>query len=140
MKQIAGLLRLELAQYREQAAFAQFGSDLDKATQLQLARGARLTELLKQQQYQPLPVENQIVAIYAGTNEYLDDLEIEDIGAFEAGLNEFMAASKADILSAIREKGVLEEKDEQKLKEALDEYKDRFKEELEARSGETSEN
>lgn len=134
MKKIAGTLRLDLAQYRELAAFAQFGSDLDKATQRQLARGIRLTELLKQKQYQPLAVEKQIVAIYAGTKGFLDDLEVEDIGAFESGLNEFMAASKAEILTAITETGVLNEETETALREAIVEYKERFKEEVEARS------
>ena len=134
MKKIAGTLRLDLAQYRELAAFAQFGSDLDKATQRQLSRGVRLTELLKQQQYQPLAVEKQIIAIYAGTKGFLDDLEVEDIGAFESGLNEFMAASKTPILTAIRDQGVIDEKTEKVLEEAIVEYKERFKEEVEARS------
>jgi F-type H+-transporting ATPase subunit alpha len=134
MKKIAGTLRLDLAQYRELAAFAQFGSDLDKATQRQLARGVRLTELLKQQQYQPMSVEKQIIAIYAGTKGFLDDLEVEDIGPFESGLGEFMAASKAGILTAITEKGALDEEVETALQEAIVEYKERFKEELEARS------
>ena len=134
MKKIAGTLRLDLAQYRELAAFAQFGSDLDKATQRQLSRGVRLTELLKQQQYQPLAVEKQIIAIYAGTKGFLDDLEVEDIGAFESGLNEFMAASKTPILTAIRDQGVIDEETEKALEEAIVEYKERFKEEVEARS------
>ena len=134
MKKIAGTLRLDLAQYRELAAFAQFGSDLDQATQRQLARGVRLTELLKQQQYQPLAVEKQIIAIYAGTKGFLDDLEVEDIGAFESGLNEFMAASKTSILTAIRDQGVIDEETEKALEEAIVEYKERFKEEVEARS------
>lgn len=134
MKKIAGTLRLDLAQYRELAAFAQFGSDLDKATQRQLARGVRLTELLKQQQYKPLPVEHQIVAIYAGTKGFLDDLEVEDISTFEAGLNEFMEVSKAPVLSSIRERGFLDEETTKALQEAIEEYKERFREELEARS------
>jgi F-type H+-transporting ATPase subunit alpha len=134
MKKIAGTLRLDLAQYRELAAFAQFGSDLDKATRRQLSRGVRLTELLKQQQYQPLAVEKQIIAIYAGTKGFLDDLEVEDIGAFESGLNEFMAASKTPILTAIRDQGVIDEETEKALEEAIVEYKERFKEEVEARS------
>ena len=86
MKQVAGSIKLELAQYREMAAFAQFGSDLDAATQRLLTRGARLTELLKQPQYAPLPVEEQVVSIFAGTRGYLDTLKVADIGRFEAEL------------------------------------------------------
>ena len=83
MRQVAGTLRLDLAQYRELAAFAQFGSDLDKATQAQLTRGARLVEILKQPQYEPLPVERQIALIFAGTNGYLDTIPVSDVRAFE---------------------------------------------------------
>lgn len=134
MKKIAGTLRLDLAQYRELAAFAQFGSDLDKATQRQLARGVRLTELLKQQQYRPMAVENQIVAIYAGTKGFLDDLEVEHIASFETGLIEFMSVSKAAVLDSIREKGVLDEETGNALQQAISEYKELFREELEART------
>src|SRR5262249_40758541 len=90
MKQIAGTLRLDLAQYRELAAFAQFGSDLDKATRDQLARGARLVEILKQGQFQPLPVEKQVVIIYAAVNGYLDGFETHLADGFEKGLYQFM--------------------------------------------------
>src|SRR5438309_608283 len=90
MRQVAGTLRLDLAQYRELAAFAQFGSDLDKATQAQLNRGARLVEILKQPQYQPLPVERQVAIIYAGTNGYLDPIAVGDIRAYEAELLSFI--------------------------------------------------
>src|SRR5574337_1242325 len=94
MKQIAGGLRLDLAQYRELAAFAQFGSDLDKASQAQLNRGARLVEILKQPQYEPLPVERQVAIVYAATKGYFDDLEVEDCLPFENGLYEFMDRSE----------------------------------------------
>ena len=90
MRQVAGTLRLDLAQYRELAAFAQFGSDLDKATQAQLNRGARLVEILKQPQYEPLPVERQVAIIYAGTNGYLDDVAVADVRAFETELYQFI--------------------------------------------------
>ncbi len=129
MKQVAGTLRLELAQYRELAAFAQFGSDLDKATQRQLARGARLTELLKQPQYQPLPVEFQIVLIYAGTNGLLDDLELDQIRAFEEGLRAFMESGAAGVLRELREKRVLDNDLRAKLHQAITDFKTRFKEE-----------
>ena len=92
MKQVAGTLRLELAQYRELAAFAQFGSDLDKATQQQLARGARMVELLKQGQYAPLPVEKQVVIMFAGTNGFVDDLPIDALGRYERELFAFVDA------------------------------------------------
>ncbi len=129
MKQVAGTLRLELAQYRELAAFAQFGSDLDKATQRQLARGARLTELLKQPQYQPLPVEFQIVLIYAGTNGFLDDLEIDQVRTFEEGLRAFMESGGAGVLRELREKRMLDDDLRAKLHQAIADFKARFKEE-----------
>jgi F-type H+-transporting ATPase subunit alpha len=135
MKKIAGTLRLELAQYRELAAFAQFGSDLDKATQRQLARGALLTELLKQGQYEPLAVEKQIVLIFAGTNGYVDDLEVEEIPAFEAGLYDFIETNKGSLLKELREKGELVASLTENLKDALSEFKERFVEQREARGG-----
>ena len=104
MRQVAGALRLDLAQYRELAAFAQFGSDLDKASQAQLNRGKRLVEILKQPQYQPLPVEKQIAIIFAGTNGLLDDLAVEDCRAFETELYKFLENSQPAILGGIREK------------------------------------
>lgn len=128
MKQVAGTLRLDLAQYRELAAFAQFGSDLDKATQRQLNRGEKLTELLKQSQYEPLPVEKQVVAIFAGTNGFLDDLETPEVLSFEEGLYEFMETNKGSLLQEIREKKELDDDLKEKLKEAISDYKDRFKE------------
>jgi F-type H+-transporting ATPase subunit alpha len=131
MKKIAGTLRLELAQYRELAAFAQFGSDLDKATQRQLARGERLTELLKQGQYAPLTVEKQILLIFAGTQGFVDDLEVEQIGAFESGLYDFMQSSRPGLMSDLREKGELDEDLTENLKEAITEFKERFLEQQE---------
>lgn len=129
MRQVAGRLRLELAQYRELAAFAQFGSDLDKATQRQLARGARLTEVLKQLQYQPLSAEKQVVVIFAGTEELLDDLEVDEIGVFETGLYDFIETNKASLLEEIREKRSLDEDLKKRLHDTITEYKTRFKEE-----------
>ncbi len=129
MKQVAGTLRLELAQYRELAAFAQFGSDLDKSTQRQLARGARLTELLKQPQYQPLPVEFQIVLVFAGTNGFLDDLELAEIRPFEDGLRSFMEGPGSSVLKDIREKQVLDDPLRTRLRDAISDFKARFKEE-----------
>jgi F-type H+-transporting ATPase subunit alpha len=123
MKQVAGTLRLELAQYRELAAFAQFGSDLDKATQAQLNRGRRLTEILKQDQYKPLPVEKQIVTIFAGTNGYLDDLQVEDCLAFEQGLHEFMDASYPALGKQLVEKKQIDDALRAEMRKMLDEYK-----------------
>jgi F-type H+-transporting ATPase subunit alpha len=104
MKKNAGTLRLDLAQYRELQAFAQFGSDLDKATQAQLSRGARLVEVLKQGQFSPLPVEQQIVSILAGTRGMLDKLKVEHVRPFEATLHRYFLDEKSDLLTEIREK------------------------------------
>src|SRR5689334_5648970 len=101
MKQVAGKIKLELAQYREMAAFAQFSSDLDPATQRLLARGARLTELLKQPQYSPLPVEEQVVAIFSGTRGYLDKIEVSQVTRFEAALLAELRSRAPEILEAI---------------------------------------
>jgi F-type H+-transporting ATPase subunit alpha len=120
MKQVAGKLRLELAQYRELAAFAQFASDLDKASQMQLARGARMVELLKQKQYSPFAMEEQVVSIYAGLNGYVDDLPIEAIGRYQEELLEYFRGPKKSILDAIRTSNKLE--DEEGLKAALTEF------------------
>jgi F-type H+-transporting ATPase subunit alpha len=127
MKQVAGTLRLELAQYRELAAFAQFGSDLDKATQRQLARGARLTELLKQPQYKPLPVEIQIVLIYAGTNGFVDDLDIAEVRTFESELAAFMQTESAGVLRQITEKKALDADLNSLLRETISDFRTRFK-------------
>jgi F-type H+-transporting ATPase subunit alpha len=126
MKQTAGTLRLELAQYRELAAFAQFGSDLDKTTQAQLNRGRRLTEVLKQNQYRPLPVEKQIATIFAGTGGYLDDLAVEDCLAFEAALHEFMDNSYPALGRALLEKKQLDDPLRADLRKMLDEFKAKF--------------
>src|SRR5689334_16707056 len=109
MRQVAGTLKLELAQYRELAAFAQFGSDLDKATQAQLARGERLVEVLKQGQYSPLPFSKQILIIFAGTNAFLDDLAVEDVRPFEKHLYEYVDAMNPGLLKTIMEKKVLDD-------------------------------
>jgi F-type H+-transporting ATPase subunit alpha len=129
MKQVAGTLRLDLAQYRALAAFAQFGSDLDEATQKQLARGERLTEILKQDQYAPMAVEKQIVVILAGTKGFLDDIEISQLEEFQVGLLEFMDSSHSDLLKEILEKKALDDDLQNRLQEAIGEYATRFKEE-----------
>jgi F-type H+-transporting ATPase subunit alpha len=126
MRSVAGPLRLDLAQYRELAAFAQFGSDLDKASQAQLNRGKRLVEILKQPQYQPLPVEKQVAIIFAATKGLLDDLAVEDCRAFEAEMYKFLENSKPGILTAIREKKVLDDALQAELRAAIEEVKGRF--------------
>jgi len=123
MKKVAGKLRLDLAQYRELAAFAQFGSDLDEATQKQINRGARLTELLKQTQYQPLPVEHQVIAIYAAVNGYCDSVPVEKIQQFEKDLIAYMMKEGKDVLDAIRDTGDLNAETEEKLKKVIEEFK-----------------
>ncbi len=122
MKQVAGTIKLELAQYREMAAFAQFSSDLDAATQRLLNRGARLTELLKQPQYTPVPVEEQVVAIFAGVRGYLDKIEVADVTRFETGLLSAIRDKQPELLAAIRDEGELSPETEEKLKHFLDEY------------------
>ena len=126
MKKVAGTLRLDLAQYRELAAFSQFGSDLDKATQAQLNRGARLMEMLKQPQYLPLPVEKQVAMIYVGTNGHLDEYPITAIQNFEQQYYAFMENKYPDILKSIRESGKIEADTEKKLKDAIAEFKKIF--------------
>jgi F-type H+-transporting ATPase subunit alpha len=127
MKQVAGSLRLDLAQYREMAAFAQFGSDLDKATQAQLARGSRLVEILKQPQYKPLPVEKQILIIFAGTNGYLDIYPESVLQRYEAELYEFIEQGHPEIFAELREKKAIDAELEKKIKSALEDFKGRFK-------------
>ena len=122
MKQVAGKIKGELAQYREMAAFAQFGSDLDAATQSLLRRGERLTELLKQAQFAPLKVEEQVVVIYAGVNGYLDKIETAQVGDFEKGLLELMHNKQAAVLDAIRSEKELSETTESVLKKIVDDY------------------
>jgi F-type H+-transporting ATPase subunit alpha len=126
MRQVAGTLKLELAQYRELAAFAQFGSDLDKATQAQLNRGKRLVEVLKQGQYEPLPFSRQILIIYAGTNGYLDDLPVEQIREFEAGLHKFVSSVNPKLLDTIMEKKTLDETIKADIESTLKEFTQRF--------------
>ena len=128
MKQVAGRLRLDLAQYRELAAFAQFGSDLDKATQAQLARGERLTEILKQDQYEPLAVEKQILVIYATTRGYTDDFEVSDLAEFEESLYAFFATRYSSLLQGLIEKGTIDDEMEKQLNSALEEFKEHFSE------------
>ena len=127
MRQVAGTLRLDLAQYRELAAFAQFGSsDLDKATQQQLNRGARLVELLKQPQYLPLKVEQQVVIIYAGTQGFIDPIPVEDVRAYETELHKFMELRHGQVLTAIREKKTLDDEIKAQLGAALKEFDDQI--------------
>lgn len=126
MKQVAGRLRLELAQYREMAAFAQFASDLDKATQMQLHRGVRLTELLKQPQYQPMPVEEQVVVIFAGTNGFVDDYKVESLRKYEKELIAFLKANHPEILKEIKEKKAISDELREKLLNALKRFKEVF--------------
>ena len=126
MRQVAGTLRLDLAQYRELAAFAQFGSDLDKATQAQLARGERLTEILKQDQYQPLNVIAQVVSIFAGTQGFTDDLRVEEVHPFLKDMIRFMDTSKNALMKKISEEKTLSDAIRQELLDALKEFKENF--------------
>jgi F-type H+-transporting ATPase subunit alpha len=126
MKQVAGTLRLDLAQYRELAAFAQFGSDLDKATQQKLNRGERMVELLKQAQYEPMPAHEQVASIYSATKGFMDDLPVSAVGAFERGLLEFLRAAKKDILDDIRTRQALDKELEERLQAAIAEFKKNF--------------
>jgi F-type H+-transporting ATPase subunit alpha len=127
MKQVAGTLRLELAQYREMAAFAQFGSDLDQATQRQLNRGSRLVELLKQGQYQPLPVEKQVLIIYAGTNGFVDELPLSALKKYEQDLYSFIESKHPDVFADILKKRELDSDLRAKITKALEEFKGMFK-------------
>ena len=122
MKKVAGGIKLDLAQYREMAAFAQFGSDLDASTQRLLARGERLTELLKQGQYQPMPVEEQVISIFAGVNGYLDNVAVNRIGAFEEQLLTDIRSKHEGILAAIRDSNDLSDDTQEKLKGVLDAF------------------
>ena len=126
MKQVAGPIKGELAQYREMAAFAQFGSDLDAATQKLLARGERLTELLKQAQFSPLKVEEQVVSIFAGTKGYLDTIATSDVGRYEEGLLRYMRDEHQDVLDTIRNEQKLTGETEEKLKAAIESYANSF--------------
>jgi F-type H+-transporting ATPase subunit alpha len=126
MKQVSGSIKLELAQYREMAAFAQFGSDLDLATQKLLNRGSKLTELLKQDQYSPLKVEEQVVSIFSGVKGFLDDVEINQIKSFEKKLLSKIKLEAPDILNNIKSSGKIDRSNEEKLKEFITEFKKGF--------------
>ena len=127
MKQVAGSLRLDLASYRELQAFAQFGSDLDATTQRALARGARMVELLKQGQYAPMPVENQVMALFAGSRGHMDDIEVEDIVRFRNGLVEYLVSVHPGIGSTIVSEGAISDETAEKLAAAIEDYKAQFK-------------
>jgi F-type H+-transporting ATPase subunit alpha len=126
MKQVAGTLRLNLAQYREMAAFAQFGSDLDRATQMQLARGERLVEILKQPQYQPQPFERQVLGIFAANNGYIDEYPVSEVKRYEQELLSFMESRASDVLPELAEKKQIDDSVKQKLVNALDQFKKEF--------------
>jgi len=128
MKSVAGRLRLELAQYREMAAFAQFGSDLDKATQMQLARGARLVEILKQNQYEPQPVEQQVVTVFAATNGFCDGYEVSSLTRYEAELSAFMRDKHGEVLAGLRERKTIDDDLKTGLNAALEEFQGVFRE------------
>ncbi|MGH6628601.1 MAG: F0F1 ATP synthase subunit alpha, partial [Burkholderiales bacterium] len=135
MRQVAGTLRLDLAQFRELAAFAQFGSDLDKATQAQLNRGRRLTEILKQDQYSPLAVERQVLTLFAGTSGALDDLPVEQCREFERGLFKHVETMSPGLLRTIAEKKALDDAIKADLTKLLGEFKQRFVSEHQAGTG-----
>jgi len=126
MKQVAGSLRLDLAAYRELQAFAQFGSDLDKATQDQLNRGARMTELLKQGRYVPMPVEEQVVSIFAGNEGFLDDIPVTSVLRFREELLQYMRASQEGLLKTINDEKKLSDELKEQLKEAIASFKIMF--------------
>ena len=126
MKQVAGGLRLDLAQYREMAAFAQFGSDLDVATQRQIARGSRLVEILKQGQYQPMPVEKQVLIIYAGTSGFIDQVAPENLQRYQNELFEFVESQHPGLFPAIVEKRQIDDDTKPQLEKALQEFNQRF--------------
>ena len=127
MKQVAGSLRLDLAQYREMAAFAQFGSDLDKTTQAQLARGVRLVELLKQDQYSPLTMEKQVLIIYAAINGFVDDFEVSVLLRYESELNDFVAANYSSVMDELRDKKKIDDDLKAKVEDVLKAFKEVFK-------------
>ncbi|CDF57325.1 F0F1 ATP synthase subunit alpha [Thermobrachium celere] len=127
MKQVAGMLRIELAQYRELAAFAQFGSDLDKESRARIEKGQRLVEILKQDQYSPMPVEEQIAILYAAINNYLNDIPVEEVRRFEKEYLEFMRTHKREVLSAIVDKKELTDEIKKMLDDAINEFKGTFK-------------
>jgi F-type H+-transporting ATPase subunit alpha len=126
MRKVAGSLRLDMAQYRELEAFAQFGSDLDKATQRQLNRGRRLVEILKQPQYVPMPAEKQVMILFAGAFGYLDEVPVESVAEYEKQMLEFVGSKHPELLKEIKEKGIISEELEGKMKKALDAFKGMF--------------
>jgi F-type H+-transporting ATPase subunit alpha len=126
VRQVAGALRLDMAQYRDLAAFAQFGSELDKATQSQLGRGQRLTEILKQNQYAPLPVEKQVLIIFAGTNGYMDDIQVGDCKRFEQELYQYMDSSQSGVLARLADKKAIDDTLKADMIAAIQEFKKRF--------------
>src|SRR5438876_12338701 len=126
MRQVAGSLKLDLAQYRELAAFAQFGSDLDKATQAQLNRGQRLVEVLKQGQISPLPFSKQILIIFAGTNGFLDDLPVDQVRDFEAEVYKYVDTSSRGLLCSIMEKKILHDNLKAELRKVIKRCKETF--------------
>jgi F-type H+-transporting ATPase subunit alpha len=126
MKKVAGSLRLDMAQFRELEAFAQFGSDLDKSTQRQLNRGRRLVEVLKQPQYQPMPAEREVMILFAGANGYLDEWPVEAVSIYEKQMLDFMGSKHQDLLNEIKEKNTITPEMEEKLLKALDEFKTVF--------------
>ena len=127
MKKVSGSMKLELAQYREMAAFAQFGSDLDASTQKLLNRGSKLTELLKQKQYSPMTVAEQVISVFCGVKGYLDDVELKDIADFEAKIIEKSKSEKPEIIESILSSGKLEENTEKLLVDVITELKKSFK-------------
>ena len=133
MRQVAGSLRLNLAQYRALAAFASFGSDLDKASTAQLTRGSRMVEILKQGQYSPVPVEKQVLIIYAGTEGFLDDLALDQCRAFEDGLFRFVENAHPGMLATIREKKALDDTLKGQMSAAIGEFKTKFLREQESK-------
>ena len=126
MKKVSGSMKLELAQYREMAAFAQFGSDLDASTQKLLNRGSKLTELLKQKHYSPMTVAEQVISVFCGVRGYLDDVELKDISRFESKIIEKCKSEKPEILSSISNSGKLEENIEKTLSEVISELKKNY--------------
>jgi len=138
MKKVAGRLRLDLAQYRELEAFAQFGSDLDKATQQQLARGERTVEILKQNQYQPMAVENQVCVLYAVTQGYLDEVEVSDLRDWEKGFHEFLSGQYSNVVDGIKEGSELTDELTESLQTIIPEYNKMFLESRETMKDESN--
>ena len=126
MKQVAGRLRLDLAQFRELEAFSAFASDLDAATRKQLERGKRMVELLKQGQFAPMPIDEQVIVIYAGTNGFVDDYPVDVLGRYETELLSFMKSRKADVITELKTNGKLEGDIEKRLRDALTEFAKQF--------------